>query len=461
MRVRESDFRVTATKTLLAEDRAAKVAEIKRLQQANEDTIQRARVDGENVDVPADMADTIRGNIATIKTLRADVEMLDGVKEGRDWLDAPAAASIATAAQAAAHKASSDPYGGKSLGQLFVESEEFKALDAGRRSATMSAPFRVNVADIGRYAGGVPLGRKDFYSAMPDGDASFGTVQRDPMLLLPQRSQRVRDLFPAQQTNAAAIDYFRQTGFVNNASVVPEREGSTYGRKPQSGTTFDKVMARVSTIAHWDTAHRNVLADEPQLRGIIDSTLLYGLRLHEDWQILLGTGTGEDLPGILNEAARQRLTQAKVTAGTGFYAGNRAGDNKADALRRAMTLGFLAMYEATGIVVYATDWEEIELLREDDAGQTGQYLKANINTGGTPRVWNLPVVTVPFPELSGRALVGAFGLAAQLYDREDATIRVSENVDDQFVRNAVTILAEERLMLVNRRPEAFVDVAFA
>ena len=45
----------------------------------------------------------------------------------------------------------------------------------------------------------------------------------------------------------------------------------------------------------------------------------------------------------------------------------------------------------------------------------------------------------------GQFLIGAFGLGAQLYDRQQASIRVAEQHADFFVRNAVVILAEERL----------------
>jgi HK97 family phage major capsid protein len=61
---------------------------------------------------------------------------------------------------------------------------------------------------------------------------------------------------------------------------------------------------------------------------------------------------------------------------------------------------------------------------------------------------------------AGKALVGAFGTGAQLYDREEASIRISEQHSDFFIRNAIVILAEQRLALAVKRPEAFVEVTF-
>ena len=143
--------------------------------------------------------------------------------------------------------------------------------------------------------------RQDVYSSLPSGTpAAFGTVQRDPIVMPPQRTKRVRDLFPTRTTNAAVIEYFRMSGFTNNAAAVGERSGSpaAFTAKPQSTLAFVGEQAPVRTLAHWEAAHRNVLADEPQLRSIIDNELLYGLRLQEDAQIISGAGTGENLTGI-------------------------------------------------------------------------------------------------------------------------------------------------------------------
>jgi HK97 family phage major capsid protein len=83
----------------------------------------------------------------------------------------------------------------------------------------------------------------------------------------------------------------------------------------------------------------------------------------------------------------------------------------------------------------------------------------SVALGGEPRVWRIPVVESP-AIAEGTALVGAFGTGAQLYDREQASIRISEQHSDFFVRNAVVILAEQRLALAVKRPESFVKVTF-
>lgn len=403
---------------------------------------------------PLQIEDGVKAEFNSLKEEKAQIKQaLDLILEAEDGQkyvdalgqpDAMAAAVKQAMAEMGVKGGGWMPDGGfKSVGQAFLDSEEFKEMIEAGEFKTRR-PFNVK-GDLGS----MWLATKDVYSDMPTGPITrFGTVQRDPMVLRPQRSRRVRDLFPVQNTTAAMIEYFRVSGFTNNASVVGERNSSNSGfaAKPQSNLEFSSEQAPVRTIAHWETAHRNALADEPQLRGLIENELLYGLRLVEDDQILNGTGTGQDLLGVRNVEGIQSYTQATV-----------ATDNKADALRRAMTLALLAYYEPTGVVLHDGDWEDIELLKDDN----GQYLVAvSIAAGGEQRIWRAPVVTTPAMD-EGFALVGAFGLGAQLYDREEGNIRIAEQHSTFFVENAIVVLAEERLALATKRPEAFVEVEFA
>jgi HK97 family phage major capsid protein len=70
-------------------------------------------------------------------------------------------------------------------------------------------------------------------------------------------------------------------------------------------------------------------------------------------------------------------------------------------------------------------------------------------------LWGLPVAQC-FSMSAGEFLVGAFKLAATLFDREEAQILVSNEDNDNFTRNMVTVLAEERLALAVSRPAAII-----
>ena len=413
------------------------------------------RVEDGTVVVSTEQKTAFDKNMADIKEIKSLISGLETMGEVDSWASEPQDSVASSYAAAANEVKSLSSREIKSIGEMFLESAEFKALANGRNGANMASPWQANVSLTGYNV-------KDVYSALPTGTpGSFGTIQRDPIVTPPTRTKRVRDLFPTRTTTAAVIEYFRQLGFttleaghgVNSAATVAERSGSgsaaVFGLKPQSSFAFVGEQAPVRTLAHWEAAHRNVLADEPQLRSIIDNELMYGLRLLEDNQILNGNGSGENLLGVLQTPGIQTYDWSSGAT-------TPVPDTKADALRRAATLAFLAYYEPTGIVLHPNDWEDIELTKDTN----GQYLVAvSVAMGGEPRVWRMPVVDTP-AMTEGTALVGAFGTGAQLYDREQASIRISEQHSDFFVRNAIVVLAEQRLALAVKRPEAFVEVTF-
>ena len=410
------------------------------------------KVEEGTVIVSTDQKSAFDRNMSDIREIKSLIEGLEQMKSVDSWGAAEGSSvSVEYNAKSAesSMNAAAREFGFKSIGDMFVNSPEFKSLQGGKNGANMISPWQAGVS-LTNY------GVKDVYSALPSGTpGSFGTIQRDPIVLPPTRTKRVRDLFPTRTTTAAVIEYFRQLGFTsagggtNNASSVAERVGNAFGAKPQSGMTFVGEQAPVRTLAHWEAAHRNVLADEPQLRSIIDNELMYGLRLLEDDQILNGNGQGENLRGVLQTSGIQDYNWSEG-------ANAPVSDSKADAIRRAATLSFLSYYEPTGVVMHPNDWEDIELTKDDN----GQYLVAvSVAMGGEPKIWRLPIIDTP-AIAEGTCLVGAFGTGAQLYDREQASIRISEQHADFFVRNAIVVLAEQRLALAVKRPEAFVKVTF-
>jgi HK97 family phage major capsid protein len=88
-----------------------------------------------------------------------------------------------------------------------------------------------------------------------------------------------------------------------------------------------------------------------------------------------------------------------------------------------------------------------------------RYLLAMPGDNAPAMLWGLPVVQA-FSMPPGDFLVGNFKLAATLFDREEAQILVSTEDQDNFIRNLVTVLCEERLALVVTRPQAFIAGTF-
>lgn len=310
----------------------------------------------------------------------------------------------------------------KTWGEQFVEADSVKQfLDAG-------GP-RTGKADLQLKA--------TLTSATTDASGSVGDAINQTRLAgimpLPQRRMTVRDLISSGRMDGNTLEYIKETGFANGA--VPVAEAAA---KPESDMKLDMVTTSAKVIAHWMKASRQVLSDISQLRSIIDQRLLYGLAYVEETQLLNGDGTGQNLNGIIPQA-----TAYSPSFGVAY-------ETPIDMLRLAMLQAALALYPATGHVMNPIDWARIETTKDTN----GRYIVGNPQGNLAPTMWGLPVVTTLAMTVD-KFLTGAFKLGAQVFDRWDARVEVGY-VNDDFTRNLVTVLAEERLALAVYRPEAFI-----
>lgn len=314
----------------------------------------------------------------------------------------------------------------KSLGDLVLENADFKSgrMNSGTRGSLSVKADRAAITSANTTVG---AGRSQGTSLVPGARVPgiFG---------LPERQLTIRDLVLPGQTASSSIEYVKETGYTNNAAPVAETTA-----KPYSDLTFDMTSAPVRTIAHLFKASRQILDDAPALRSYIDGRARYGLRFAEENQLLNGSGTGQNIHGLVPQA-------------TAFNPAFAAADETAiDRLRLAVLQVVLAEYPATAFVLNPVDWAKIELTK--DAG--GNYIIGNPQGSLTPTLWNLPVVSTQ-AMAAGEFLTGAFSFAAQIFDRMEIEVLLSsENVDD-FEKNMFTIRAEERLAFAVFRPESFV-----
>jgi HK97 family phage major capsid protein len=96
------------------------------------------------------------------------------------------------------------------------------------------------------------------------------------------------------------------------------------------------------------------------------------------------------------------------------------------------------------------DWTRIALLKDGD----GKYIFGNPGTAVEPRLFGKPVVTTLGMAVD-KFLVADFTAAATLYDRWTARVEIGYENDD-FTRNMLTVLAEERVALAVKDPTALV-----
>jgi HK97 family phage major capsid protein len=317
----------------------------------------------------------------------------------------------------------------KTAGAIAIEDEAVKAMMAeGRGRVSIEVEQKAIISSLTTDANG---------SA---GDLVF--PDRKPLVDAVERRMTVRDLLMPGNTNSGSIQYPKETGFTNSAATHTETGGTA---KPQSEIKFDIVTTNVTTIAHWVLATRQILDDAPMLRSYIDGRLRYGLRYAEELQLLNGDGLTTNLNGIYTQATAFGANPGVVPFPQRF-----------DVIRFAILQAALAELPPSGVVLHPTDWALMELTKDD----IGRYIIGNPAGEAQPRVWGLPVVSTQ-AMTQDKFLVGAFSTAAQIFDRQDARVEASTEDDQNFRKNLVTILAEERLGLAVYRPEAFIKGDFS
>ncbi|MBB3347326.1 phage major capsid protein [Sphingomonas sp. BK069] len=293
-----------------------------------------------------------------------------------------------------------------------------------------------NHADVKSYAEGGCKGTIGFtVKAVTSATGSAGGLirpERQPEIVgIPRQQLRVRDLLTPGQTESNSIEYAYQTVRTNNAAAVAEG-----AQKPESNYGWDVANAPVRTIAHWVPASRQAMDDVPQLESLIDGELRYGLDDAEDAQLLLGDGTGQNILGLYTQApAYAQPAGVSIT-----------GETRIDRLRLAILMVELADYAPDGLVLHPTQWTNIELTKDSAGG----YVFANPQGLASNTLWGRPVVSTKRIG-TGNFLVGAFKTAAQIFDRMDTEVRISDQDRDNFIKNMLTIRAEKRLALVVRR----------
>jgi len=335
--------------------------------------------------------------------------------------------------------------GFKDAGLLFVQSEAFKAAAAGDYMRPMEVPItslypEMKGIDFDADLSGVKgvLGTDDSLTGV-DNEYPIQNI-RLPGIIGPvgERQLRIENLFPSSGMSGNAIPYMEETTTTNSAAET--EEGAA---KPESALGFEEKSSPAQVVATWLPITRQLLSDQPAMRGYVNGRLRYFVDSRVDTQLVTGNGTAPNLRGILNVSGIQ--TQAKST------------DPTPDAVYKAMTKvrGAATGYfvEPDAAVFHPNDWQDIRLLRTAD----GIYIWGSPAESGPERIWGLGVVqTTALTENTG--LVGAFRFGGMIFNRWGLTLRVAEQHSDDFTKNKVTILAERRLAFPVFRPAAFCTV---
>lgn len=258
-----------------------------------------------------------------------------------------------------------------------------------------------------------------------------------PPLLTPQREIMVIDLLNVGTTDSDQVEYTEETSRTTAAG------GAAFGTAFQEfDVTWQRQTVNVRRRGAMHTATRGNLADQGQLRTILDTLLDEDVRLEAEDQVVAGDGTGENFTGIYN------------TAGIGSVVRDDAnGEPHFDALHRGLTTVRLSRRRDPSALLIDPEDHETVILSKD--GQGSYYVGSPTETDRRT-VWGFAAVPTD-AATSGLPLWGRFP-DATLWLREGLTVSAYNQHSDYASRGLVLIVAEHRAAFRVLRASAFCTV---
>jgi hypothetical protein len=349
----------------------------------------------------------------------------------------------------------------QTLGQRVTSSEEYAAWKDGNFKGN-TGKIEVGSFYRGRFAGAEPVeinSLEDQYALIRAGGMPTDWISpmRVPGIFAPDLPlYTVRSAFLNLQTTQKVISYYRELSRTNNAAFVSEATATTgvTGLKPESAATWERDTSIVETLADWMPITNELADDDPAMRGIIEGILVDMLADVEDHALISGTGTSPQIRGLLNVSGIQVANAAYFTASPVADAGT-ANENFNRLLRVRRLVRQVGRATPSFYFINPVDMEKFMSATDS----TRNYLAGGpFSAGPIPTIWRLPVIETE--SITAGTFVCGDGRMAAVFDRMAATV-TSGWINDQFVRNMFTILAEERLAFSVFRPAAFVSGTFA
>ncbi len=346
-------------------------------------------------------ADDLSAAIEAVKTAQANIDAAD---------EADTLIKSLGSTEGKADMEESKPMA-KNIGENFVEN--IKSMEIGKRF-DISVPAFKAATDTQTS----PAGAVDFATTF---DKTVVEGARVPLV--------IRDLFGAETISGSTLVYLVEGAMQGTPAVTAEG-----AEKPQIhfADPTPKTVSLAKVACHIKESDEYI-NDFPFLASAINGRLLYELGLVEQGKLvtdLLGTS------GIQ----------------TGTYAATGTATDIADAiLQAAMDVQASTGFAADAIAMNPADWY---ILRVGKDGEDRYYGGGYFGDQTIPNIWGIPVC-VSASVTSGTVIVGAFKTCASVVQNGGVSVEAVNTNEDDFVKNLMTIRAEERLALAVRRPAGF------
>ena len=336
---------------------------------------------------------------------------------------------------------------GLTLGQSFVKHVDLSTINNDRSFEVYGPEYKA-----GDYVA-MALGQK---AAAPMGLPSGVTLTQPitNVVEAPRFDVSIGDLFTVMPMESGnSVEWFvEQPDTVQGGFAVVDE----LAEKPMVSWSYEPKSATLKKIAGHYKESDELLEDAPRLAAAIDSRGIYMHSLVEASQYLNGSGTGNNMTGLLNTSGIQSLTYAHGSS-INF-------DTILTALGRVPTASGLM---ADNIVLNPVDYFALLGLKDGNQqflaggpvfGPYGQAMPAVLRVH-LP-FWNTPTYITPVIA-QGTSAIGAFKLGGKVYRKGGKRVGIYNQNENDAIRNAITIVVESRSMLAIEKPYAFVKVSEA
>ncbi len=349
-------------------------------------------------------------------TLADEIEALEAKIKSAE----KAAAALSRIGTSADDDSDGNPAGEKasaSLGDHFVK--HMGARPARGSQFTISAPEYKAATDVQT----VPAAIQDALNTI---DRNIVSAVRVPLT--------VRQMFGAETISGNALIYYVEGAREGNFAVTAEGTAKPqihFADPAKKTVTLDKIAGFLKESDEY-------IDDAAFLASTINGRLLYELGLFEQNYLvsaLVGTN------GIQTDATN--WTAALETAGL---------DGLADLiLKAAMDIQSATGFNADGILMNPADWYKMRVAKNGDRSYYGGGF---FGAQDGANLWGIPV-NVTSAVTAGQIMVGAFKACGSVVSKGGVAVSATNTDQDDFVKNLMTIRAEERLALAVRRPAGF------
>lgn len=306
----------------------------------------------------------------------------------------------------------------KSLGERFVATREFK--ESRRTQMSMPVEIDISIKTLFQTSAGFP----------PE------SIRTGRVVEAVARPIQVLDLIPSGPITQAVEKYMLQT--TRTHSAAERAEGAAAA---ESSFEYQEQTSTVRSVGDSIPVTDEQLDDEPQVSGLLDQQLRFGVMQRIDGQVLVGNGTPPNLRGINNVVGIQ--TQAKGT------------ESAIVAFLRALTkIRITGRAMPNAAVFHPNDWTDIVLTQDAE----GRFLFGNPFQGPGPNsLFGIPVAQSD-AQTENTGLVGDFLNFCKLSERKGVTVMIGF-VGTQFTEFKRTLRADARVAFTVYRPAAFCQIS--